>query len=116
MPHISIPHLDLPFRFVSDQGSLTVATVEQDTIDDVANCVQAVLRCPTGFRPELPEFGLDDLTFRMLPIEMQEILDAVLRWEPRAQITMEKTPEVLDELVVNLFTYVSQRKEDISVG
>jgi phage baseplate assembly protein W len=100
-----IPHFALPFRF-SGVGAHAVV-VDQDTIEDITNCVQAVLLTRRGERLELPDFGIDDPTFQALPIRQQDLIDAILRAEPRAYVIMSQAPDRFDALVTHVATYVS---------
>jgi len=52
------PHFDLPFRFLKSGGAVVS---EQDSFDDVANCVEAICRTPQGFRVDNPDFDYDML-------------------------------------------------------
>lgn len=90
---VDIPHFSLPFRF---EGT-TVAMNEQDTIDEVADCVEAVLRCPIDFRVELPEFGSDPTLFEQAPIPLENVRQAVLLWEPRADADFDEQGDPFDE-------------------
>lgn len=73
-----------PFRW-SANGHAHV--MEQDFIDEVANCCEVILKCPVGIRTELPEFGTPDQTF--LPAADPEVIIGVLaRWEPRADASI----------------------------
>lgn len=62
------------------------AVVEQDTVEEITQCVEAVLKTQVGQRIEVPEFGLDDPTFMELAANEtgEEIALAVEEWEPRA--------------------------------
>lgn len=52
------PHFSLPFRFNQVRGGkLEVAYSEQDTIDEIADCVELVCRTDQGQRVTLPGFG-----------------------------------------------------------
>lgn len=93
-----IPHFDLPFRFHS--GSFV--QVEEGTIDDVGNCVEAVLRCPSGFRTEVPSFGAPDFTFMTQPITSDELQAMIAAQEPRAALIWTEGPSPLDELIVRI--------------
>jgi len=90
---VETPHFDLPFRFEPDRARAgrPVAVQEQDEPLDVLNCVHAVLAYPKGFRPDLPDFGVDELLFQTNP-DIHNLLDQVATWEPRADI------EVLSEV------------------
>ena len=76
----------LPFRFATPQA----AVVEQDSIDEIAYCAYAVLICPQGFRVELPEFGLPDLTFTQQPVNRELIRETIEEWEPRAAVAFSE--------------------------
>lgn len=96
---VDIPHFDLPFRF---NANGVVAVVEQDSLADVVNCVTAIMMTPLGTRPEIPTFGVPDLTFEKQPLQLQDLLDSVESNEPRATVVFTQAPDVMDELVANL--------------
>lgn len=77
---VQVPHLSYPFRFGAN-GHANV--LEQDFLDEVANCCTVVLKCPVGFRIELPEFGAVDQTFTTRP-DVDALVGALQQWEPRA--------------------------------
>lgn len=80
-----VPHFALPLRYVN--GAPVVN--EQDSLDDVAACVAAILRTRQGERDTLPEFGSPDLTFAQQPLDMDALLDVVGEQEPRARLAVE---------------------------
>lgn len=88
-----IPHFALPFRIVAG----AVAVNEQDTVQDIAACAEAVLRYPVGFCVELPAFGTPDQTFQQGGADPAVITAALNTWEPRA--TAELQPSAIDDLV-----------------
>jgi phage baseplate assembly protein W len=95
-----VPHFSLPFRFTTAQSASRSAAVnEQDSLDEIADCVLAVLLCPTGFRVELPTFGIDDLAFQRSPLELDPVRTAVEAWEARANALLTTHPDKLDELI-----------------
>lgn len=102
------PHFDLPFRFDSSGHA---AVVEQDTLEDVTNCVEAVLRTIKGQRAEAPDFGIDDPTFTDQPINLQAIVEAVLEQEPRANVLITQSPDKFDSLIADLVADVSLVQE-----
>lgn len=76
-------HLAYPLRLLADG---TFETVEQDTLDDVRQCVQVLLNTPVGVRPLAPQVGIPDYTFQGVdPDELQELLEDQ---EDRAVITI----------------------------
>lgn len=82
-----IPHFDYPFRFGRDGH---VATVEQDSPDEVRNCVIAILLTEAGARLDLPEFGRPPVVFedtRTIPAGIEAALS---RWEPRAKYVLTR--------------------------
>ena len=104
----SIPHFDLPFRFASPQA----AVVEQDSIEEVSECVLAVLLCPQGYRPDLPEFGIEDPAFAQMPLDKDGIRRAVETWEPRATLALVDEIVPGDETAANMRVMVQLRTEE----
>jgi phage baseplate assembly protein W len=84
----NVPHLAYPLRY--EQG--TPVTNEQDTPDDIVDCVTALLACPLYHRIEQPDFGLADQAFAEPGANLTEIKAAIARWEPRAKATAEHAP------------------------
>lgn len=99
---VLVPHFDLPFRL---SGS-SFATVEQDSPEDIANCVEAIIRTPYGFRDDNPDFGLDELTFSNLPLNLERLTSQIESQEPRASIILEERPDLIDSLVTKLIVEV----------
>jgi hypothetical protein len=93
---VSIPHFSLPFRFAGGR----VVVIEQDSPEEIRQSVETVARYQPGIRPELPEFGIPDQSFRNAP-DLDVVHRAVNRWEPRAQTVIE-TDRDLAELVDNI--------------
>jgi hypothetical protein len=102
-----VPHFSLPFRFSNPQAAVS----EQDSLDEIADCVLAVLVCPYGFRVELPTFGLTDPTFSTSP-DLDEIRDVIGQWEPRASALVDSYPDLVDELIAHVEVDVQVRTED----
>lgn len=101
-----VPHFALPFRFQGTQA----ATSEQDSIDEISDCVLAVLVCPRGYRSELPDFGIPDPTFSS-PLDEDVIRNAIATWEPRADALIDAAPDVLDSLITRVELLVQVRTE-----
>lgn len=98
---VLIPHISIPLKFIGG-GAGGIDVNEQDTLDDIYDCVQAIIRCPEGWRPELPTFGITDQTFSQSEIDLSLIGDKVATWEPRSDALYEQTlsgPTLLDDLV-----------------
>jgi hypothetical protein len=89
------PHFDLPLRF--ENGGLAV--VEQDSLEDVQNKVETLVRCPQGFRDELPDFGWPRQTFATVPLDVSVNQSLIDEWVPDARATLTEHGESLDETV-----------------
>jgi phage baseplate assembly protein W len=84
---VQIPHFSYPFQF---GGTKHADVLEQDFVDEVANCCVVILKCPIGMRIELPEFGSNDQAFQQVAdahgttADVDAISAVLQRWEPRA--------------------------------
>jgi hypothetical protein len=105
--NVAIPHFSYPFRFASPSAAVS----EQDSLDEIADCVLSVLLCPSGFRVELPTFGLVDPTFAVPSPDLDQIRDVVDAWEPRAAAVLSEYPDLIDELIAHVEIDVSIRTE-----
>jgi len=94
---IKIPHFRTPFQVVGK----SVATVEQDSEQEVTQCIEAVLQTPEGSRIEEPEFGIPDELFETLgPNPSADVyLAAIEDWEPRARVLGEASIDELTEQI-----------------
>lgn len=101
----SAPHFDLPFRLTPSGAVL----VEQDTYEDVANCVEAIVRTPQGWRDEMPDFGIPSYEFDEQPIlkhsELQNIIHAQ---ESRATVDVSEMVDPGDNLIDHISVSVRQ--------
>lgn len=96
MADVQVPHLKMPLNFTHGPAPL----VEQDSLEEVAQCAETVLATPQGYRDELPTFGTPDQTFSVGGIEPRLLMDALERWEPRAVVAIETDDILLEELVM----------------
>lgn len=81
------PHLAYPLQ-LTDGGYLKV--YEQDTLEDVRNCVSVLMRTPIGARSLAPLVGVPDPTFTRGvngPV-LKRILEHPENGEPRADVTV----------------------------
>jgi len=92
------PHFDLPFRIAAH----AVATVEQDSSEDIANCVECIIRTPNGFREDSPDFGLNDVVFSPIPMDTDALVAQIKAQEPRATVVIKEQPSLIDTLVDTL--------------
>jgi phage baseplate assembly protein W len=93
---MSVPRLAFPI-VQGTNGHLR--TVPQDSIDEVAQCVEILLRTEIGARDELPAFGTTDLTFEQMPLDVEPIAAQVEHWEPRARVRMAQDLQGVAALV-----------------
>lgn len=89
-----VPHFAFPFHLEDGRA----AVVEQDSVDDVATCVEVLLRTNEGERLEVPEYGLRDLVFQV-GFDHPAIRAEIERWEPRASVVIDSAPDVADDLI-----------------
>lgn len=85
----TIPKLAVPLRFAGSG----LATVEQDSADERAACVYAIVATERGSRIEEPTFGVEDPTFEALPLDLAEWLAQIALFEPRAEVTTQQDIE-----------------------
>lgn len=95
MPYPDIPHLAVPITFANGQA----AVVEQDSTDEIAQCVAAIAAYRPGERIDDPEFGIPEQALIENGIDDPEILSAIDRYEPRADIDIETDTSQLEQLV-----------------
>jgi len=104
----TVPHFDMPFRFGS-AGS-HVAVVEQNTGEDVTNCVETILRTTRGTRLYVPNFGITDPTFSIKPLPTMvtdQMEQEVVENEPRAIVAFTDLGTILEPMVANIIAEVN---------
>jgi hypothetical protein len=79
----AIPKLRVPLRM----GSRGFALVEQDSGDEIAACVYALIATERGSRIEQSDYGVADPTFDPLPLDLDEWLAQIALYEPRAEVS-----------------------------
>lgn len=92
-----VPHLAIPFLIGADGSALTV---EQDSTDEVVQCVAVLVGTRPGTRPMVPAYGLTDPTF--VGVQTGELTRAVARFEPRASVSVAVTPGGTEQVVVQV--------------
>lgn len=101
---VTIPQFSLPFRLL---GGVTPAVTEQDTVEEIADCVAAIIRTPQGTREELSGFGVPDGTFQQGGAPAADIQAAVQQWEPRAAAAAAADNTSLAEFITAITVEVS---------
>lgn len=95
----TIPKLRTPIEL----GAGGLRVVEQDSLDDVAGCVYALIATERGSRLESPAYGVSDPTFEQLPLELDEWLEQIATFEPRADVTTgQDIEDLVDRVVVGV--------------
>lgn len=80
------PHFQVPFAWDAD-GHAKV--VEQDSTEEVQQCVEAIVRTPVGHRLELPTAGMPDMVFDQGGPLIGPVERAIANWEPRANVVLD---------------------------
>lgn len=88
--------LSLPLR-VTTAGAM--ATITQDSLEDVVQSVELLLATRPGERRTEPEYGLVDMLG--VGFEIDDLTAAIAKWEPRAVPAVVET--VLTTLVEQHF-------------
>lgn len=100
-----LPHFAFPFRWIAQpDGSVAAAAVEQDSVDEVAMCVEILLRTPLGFRADdgMPDFGTPEILFDLAPLNLDQLKESLAEWEPRAAARFAEYGDVVDETIRNV--------------
>lgn len=93
-----IPHIAIPFTVSISDG--TAAVVEQDTGEEITQCVAMLVGSRPGDRQAVPTYGLPDPTFTGInPIILQT---STATWEPRATVSVQSTPSNDEQVVVSV--------------
>jgi phage baseplate assembly protein W len=101
-------HFDYPFKF--SPYTLHAAEVQQDSLDDIANCVQVALATELGFRVEVPSFGVPDQTFLLAPMTLETLIQSVSNWESRVNILLAQIAVPNDPINNRVSAIVALRK------
>lgn len=94
---LQVPHLKFPLAIAAD-GSFD--GVEQDSLDDVRQCVYLIARTPLGSRPASPGSGVNDPTFTTVN---GDLLEATIEdQEPRALVDVTVVDDGNGNTTVNI--------------
>jgi hypothetical protein len=89
---VDTPHFAYPFTLVGN----AVDVSEQDSIDELQDCANVIVRCPTGFLLARPDFGWAFPEFRTVPIDPRELVAAMNRFGPTATFSAVEVSRVAD--------------------
>lgn len=107
MSDIQVPDFAFPLRLGTGSD---FAMVEQDSVDEIMQSVEVLLSTTRGSRVELPEYGIDDPSFT--GVDLQDISDAIVDWEPRASVTLSDEIDSKDELIQHIRAEVETGDEE----
>src|SRR4051794_33709970 len=94
---MAIPHLKLPFH-IGGRGAADV--IEQDSIEEIAQCVQVLVSTRLGERIEIPNYGIPDQVMTVESVaRTASLATQIERWEPRARVAVNAAPDDVDELI-----------------
>lgn len=109
----NIPHRAYPFRMVTQpDGSLAADVNEQDSLDDILDCAQAIVACPAGAWIDNLGFGVPSLAFSQTPLDADGVGRAVSRWEPRAMSAAREYPDKFDQTLRHVQVDVTTQQSD----
>lgn len=80
-PSAGLPHL--PNVLTLDSFGQFITT-DQDSFEEIANCVEVIVGTDLGQRTALPSFGVEDLAFAGQDAAKARVRQAIGDWEPRA--------------------------------
>lgn len=87
------------------------ATVEQDSDEDITQCVKAILKHRPGDREDIPEMGVPDPTFGEQPLNLTEAQEVLRRHEPRVDTLLAQDPESVESLIAEVTATWRRRGE-----
>jgi hypothetical protein len=102
-----VPHFAFPFQF--NGGSF--AEIEQDSMEDLAACVEVAILTQQGWRKEIPTFGVNDPTFEIQPLDLDKLTEEIVAHEPRAAFLFEQHPDKLNQLIADVTLKLSGQEE-----
>jgi len=97
-------------HYLAGKNGLMVAgatTNEQDSFEDISDCVEAIVRTPLGFRSDVLTFGFPQVELTTQPVLNATIAELVAEQETRAQIVMSEKPDAFDPLIDRIRVEVS---------
>jgi len=98
---VDTPHFQLPLRFGGINGGAFMN--QQDTGDDIVDCVRAIIAFPIGTRKDLPEFGIPEMIFHKTTEDLvAQVRAAIEDWDERATVDVSGGTEITDHMIVNL--------------
>jgi phage baseplate assembly protein W len=103
---IETPHFLLPMTH-NTNGDVLV--LEQDTVEEIVQCIEVLIGFPIGSNRNVPTFGTPDITFKSLSasaINSDQLKTAILQWEERAAMSIDDVPILTDDLIQQILIRV----------
>ena len=100
MGQLAAPHPTAPFTIGRDG----TAVADQGSERNITTNIYNIAVCPQGFRDELPGFGLPDVTFHMMPLDLDALQHAIQAWEPAANLNIEEHRTAVGEAELRIET------------
>jgi phage baseplate assembly protein W len=101
---VQIPHFAFPFRF-GERGAAVV--IEQDSYEEIEQCVKVLMLTEIGERLEVPDFGILDVTFRN-GADTSSIEAAAKEWDERVETDISEEPDRLNGMIRHLLVQVRE--------
>jgi hypothetical protein len=89
----------------------SLATVEQDSDEDIVQCSKAILRHRAGDRTDIPQMGVPDFTFSERPLDLDAAQEVLRRHEPRADTLLIEDPDLINQWAAEVRAEWSRRGE-----
>lgn len=89
MMPVDTPKIAFGFRLQSDGARIAVH--EQDSNDEIMDCVEVLLSTELGERQDVPDYGIPDMAFRQNGVDENALTAALSKWEDRAVTTIRTT-------------------------
>jgi hypothetical protein len=98
--NIDTPQLAFPLEVKG--GRFT--EVEQDSLLEIAQSIEILLRYPLGLREDQPEFGVRDFALRPMNDDLlSEVRAAIVRWRGEdVDLVLDEMGDQFDDLVKNI--------------
>lgn len=102
---VIVPHFSFPFH----TDGTSFAVVEQDTQEEIQQCVEILLLTPSDSRLVLPEYGTPETLFTQVPVNVSAIISKLNEWEPRAAVDFNQTVDTVNQMVSHIGVSVDGR-------
>lgn len=100
---VSTPHWSAHFTFDARGRSVVV---EQDSPADIEARAYNVFVCPQGFREDQPEYGIPQLLFQTVPLDLTAVQESVARWAS-IDVSLSEHAEGLEQSIRAITAEVS---------